>query len=198
MTSAYDALIAQLRQLPGLGARSAERIALNLLVERPERLETLVAALAQAAQKLHRCARCGNLCEGETCAVCADATRRDEVLCIVEQVPDLLAIERAGNYRGRYHVLHGKLSPLRKVGPEQLNIESLKARLASGGVTEIILALGNDIEGEATCHYLREYVLGAAVKVTRIGFGLPSGGALTFADAATLRSALESRRDLKD
>lgn len=197
MTPAYDELMACLRQLPGLGARSAERIALHLLVERPERLNALVESLTHAAQQLHRCATCGNLCEGHCCAICADDTRQSGVLCIVEQVPDLLAIERSGNFRGRYHVLHGKLSPLRKVGPEQLNLASLKERFASGAVGEVILALGNDIEGEATCHYVRECILPSGIKVTRIGFGLPSGGALTFADAATLRSALESRRDLK-
>ncbi len=196
MTPAYDALVAQLRQLPGVGSRSAERLALHLLVERPERLASLALALAEAGQKLRRCHICGNLCEGDTCALCLDTSRRQNVLCVVEQVPDLLAIERSGNYRGLYHILHGKLSPLRKIGPEHLNIGTLKNRLKDGAVSEVILALGNDIEGEATCHYLRESVLGDTVKITRIGFGLPSGGGLTFADPATLRSALESRREL--
>ena len=197
MTPAYDALVFQLRQLPGLGTRSAERLALHLLVERPEKLGALVQALNIAAEKLRRCICCGNLCEGETCGICADPSRRRDLLCVVEQVPDLLAIERSGNFRGLYHVLHGKLSPLRKVGPEHLNLEPLRQRLNDGNISEVILALGNDIEGEATCHYLCEAVLGNSVRITRIGFGLPSGGGLTFADPATLRSALESRRTLE-
>ena len=197
MNGVFDALTTQLRQLPGLGARSAERIALHVLVERPERLATLVAALQAAGEKLRRCARCGNLCEGELCPVCLDTSRKGSQLCIVEQVPDLLAMERAGGFRGVYHVLHGRLSPLRKIGPEQLNLASLKTRLEEGTVSEVILALGNDIESEATCHYLCERVFTAGLTVTRIGFGLPSGGVPTFADAATLRSALDARRPLE-
>jgi len=195
MTPAFDAAHKLLARLPGLGHRSAERLALHLLVERPEKLEPLIAALETAARLLRRCPECGNLCEAERCAVCADPRRDASQICVVEQVPDLLAIERAGVYAGRYHVLHGRLSPIRGVGPEDLHLEPLEAKFAAGEVRELILALPNDIEGEATCHYLTEtYAKGREIRVTRIGFGLPSGGALTFADPATLKSALESRR----
>jgi recombination protein RecR len=194
MTPALEALQKQLKQLPGIGYRSAERIALHLLVEKPGRLPELVAALESAAKNVRRCTVCGNLAEDEQCPVCADERRRTGQVCVVEYVPDLAAIERSGAYRGRYHVLHGKLSPIRGVAPEDLNLGSLLARIESGEITEIILALSNDVEGEATCHYLTERLPKTGVKVTRIGFGLPSGGGVLYADAVTLKSALEARR----
>ena len=195
MTPALEALQKALKQLPGIGYRSAERIALHLLVEKPGRLSELVTALESAAKNVRRCAVCGNLAEEQHCAVCADERRRTGQVCVVEYVPDLAAIERSGAYRGRYHVLHGKLSPIRGVAPEDLNLAALMQRIESGEITEVILALSNDVEGEATCHYLTERLPKAGVKVTRIGFGLPSGGGVLYADAVTLRSALEARRD---
>jgi recombination protein RecR len=197
MTPAFEKLQKHLKQLPGLGYRSAERIALNLLVEKPARLPALVAALEEAARAVHRCTRCGNLAEGELCAICGDEKRDRSVVCVVEHVPDLVALERSGAYRGSYHVLHGKLSPIHGVGPDDLNLASLRARLAAGEADELILALSNDVEGEATCHYLTDHLpasAGRAVKVTRIGFGLPSGGGVLYADSVTLKSALEGRR----
>ncbi|HEY0947379.1 MAG TPA: recombination mediator RecR [Opitutaceae bacterium] len=196
MTPAFEKLQQALKQLPGLGYRSAERIALHLLVEKPGRLAALVAALEAAARSVRRCTRCGNLAEGELCPICADTTRDQGVICVVEHVPDLVAIERSGAYRGVYHVLHGKLSPIQGVGPDDLNFAPLQARLASGEVRELILALSNDVEGEATCHYLTQHLPpGGQVKTTRIGFGLPSGGGVLYADSVTLKSALEGRRD---
>ncbi|MBA3848418.1 MAG: recombination protein RecR [Opitutus sp.] len=196
MTPALEQLQKQLKQLPGVGYRSAERLALHLLVEQPRKLPELVAALQAAARTVRRCARCGNLAEEEHCPVCADERRATGQVCVVENVPDLAAIERSGAYRGRYHVLHGKLSPIRGVAPEDLNLASLLARIQSGEVAELILALANDVEGEATCHYLTERLpAGGTVKVTRIGFGLPSGGGVLYADAVTLKSALEGRRE---
>lgn len=195
MTPALEHLQKLLKQLPGIGYRSAERIALHLLVEKPARLPELTAALEQAARSVRRCARCGNLAEGELCAICGDAKRDAAQVCVVENVPDLAAIERSAAYRGHYHVLHGKLSPLRGVGPEDLNLAGLLERLAAGQVGELILALSNDVEGEATCHYLTERLPPGGVKVTRIGFGLPSGGGVLYADAVTLKSALEGRRN---
>lgn len=195
MTPALETLQQQLKKLPGIGFRSAERIALHLLVERPDRLPGLVSALQAAAQNVRRCAVCGNLAETEQCTVCADERRRTGQVCVVEYVPDLAAIERSGAYRGRYHVLHGKLSPIRGVAPEDLNLVTLLTRIGSGEITEIILALSNDVEGEATCHYLTEHLPKTGVKVTRIGFGLPSGGGVLYADAVTLRSALDARRE---
>ena len=195
MTPAFEKLQKHLKQLPGLGYRSAERIALNLLVERPERLPALVAALQTAAASVRRCVRCGNLAEGELCAICSDERRPTGVVCVVEQVPDLVAIERSGAFRGTYHVLHGKLSPIQGIAPENLNLAPLIARLEAGEIQELILALSNDVEGEATCHYLVDRIPAGKVKVSRIGFGLPSGGGVLYADSVTLKSALEGRRN---
>ena len=193
--SAFEKLQQQLKQLPGIGFRSSERIALHLLVERPARLPELIAALDHAARTVGRCTRCGNLAEAELCPVCRDAKRDQTVLCVVEHVPDLSAIERSGAYRGTYHVLHGKLSPIHGVGPGDLNLGSLLQRIAAGGVAELILALSNDVEGEATCHYVTEHLPAAhGIRVSRIGFGLPSGGGVLYADSVTLRSALDGRR----
>lgn len=196
MTPALEHLQKQLKQLPGVGYRSAERMALHLLVEQPQKLPELVNALQAAAKSVRRCARCGNLAEEEICPICADERRAAGQVCVVENVPDLAAIERSGAYRGRYHVLHGKLSPIRGAGPENLNLGPLLERLSSGEITELILALSNDVEGEATCHYLTDRLPpGGGVKVTRIGFGLPSGGGVLYADPVTLKSALEGRRE---
>lgn len=195
MTPAFEKLQKHLKRLPGLGYRSSERIALHLLVEKPARLPELVAALEEAARSVRRCTRCGNLAEGELCEICADEKRDQTTVCVVEHVPDLVAIERSGAFRGVYHVLHGKLSPIHGIGPEELNLATLRARIESGGVAELILALPNDVEGEATCHYIMEHLpADRAVKATRIGFGLPSGGGVLYADAVTLKSALDARR----
>ncbi len=195
MTPAFEQLQKHLKQLPGVGYRSAERMALHLLVEKPERLPALVQALDAAARAVHRCTRCGNLAEGGLCAICDDGRRDHAQVCVVEQVPDLVALERSGAYRGGYHVLHGKLSPIHGVGPDDLNLASLLARIESGEVKELILALSNDVEGEATCHYLSEHLPpGSGVSISRIGFGLPSGGGVLYADSVTLKSALEGRR----
>jgi len=195
MTPAFERLQKHLKQLPGLGFRSSERIALHLLVEKPARLSELVRALEEAAASVRRCPRCGNLAEGEACAICADERRDPGIVCVVEHVPDLVAIERSGAFRGRYHVLHGKLSPMHGVRPEDLNLAALQQRIASGEVQELILALPNDVEGEATCHFITEHLpKDPAVRTSRIGFGLPSGGGVLYADAVTLRSALEGRK----
>jgi recombination protein RecR len=196
MTASVEKLQQVLKQLPGLGFRSAERIALHLLVEKPERLPALVDALQQAARTVRRCERCGHLAEEAWCSICADPNRDHGVVCVVEQVPDLVALERSAAYRGVYHVLHGKLSPMHGVGPGELNLESLRERLADGSIRELILALSNDVEGEATCHYVTSELLPREQPptVTRIGFGLPSGGGVLYADSVTLKSAIDSRR----
>ncbi|NDV63105.1 recombination protein RecR [Puniceicoccales bacterium CK1056] len=195
MLSAFERLQQSLKRLPGLGYRSAERLALHLLVEKPESGTELIELLKEAVNSVHACPACGNLCEGERCDICSDTSRNPDLLCVVETVPDLRSMERAGAYRGRYHVLQGKLSPIHGVGPEHLNLESLKSRLEADGFKEVILALSNDIEGEATCHYLQEEIFSPLqIPVSRIGFGLPSGGGIPYADATTLRSALDGRR----
>jgi len=198
MSSAFDEARDALKKLPGVGYRSAERIALHLLAEHPEDLSRLLSSLQNAATQISRCEHCGNLSDSGSgvCRICADERRDRTRVCVVEHISDLMAIERAGTFDGVFHVLHGRLSPIRGIGPENLNFAALEKRLGEESIAELILALSNDIEGEATCHYLREEMgkKFPAVKITRIGFGLPSGGALNFADSATLRSALESRR----
>lgn len=198
MTPSFDKVRQLLKLLPGLGHRSAERLALYLLVERPTKLAPVLEALQAAASAVRRCARCGSLAEAEHCPVCLDQRRDPASICVVELVPDLMAIERSAAYRGTYHVLHGRLSPINGVGPEQLNLATFEQRLKDEPIAEVVLALGNDIEGEATCHYIGELVHAALpnARISRIGFGLPSGSGLTFADTATLRSALEGRRDV--
>jgi recombination protein RecR len=198
VTPSFDKVRQLLKMLPGMGHRSAERLALHLLVERPGKLAPLLESLQAAAAAVRRCARCGSLAETELCPVCQDVKRDPAAVCVVEQVPDLMAIERSSAYRGTYHVLHGRLSPINGVGPDQLNLATFEQRLKDEPITEVVLALGNDIEGEATCHYITEAIqaIRPSIKVSRIGFGLPSGSGLTFADPATLRSALEGRRDV--
>jgi recombination protein RecR len=197
LTPQYQALVQTLKRLPGLGYRSAEKVALYLLVENTKSASELADSLNQAKSVLGPCQNCGNLAEDELCSLCSSEERDASQLCIVEGVTDLFAMERAGIFKGLYHVLHGKLAPIRGIGPENLNLNRLKDRIQTGIVTEIILALGNDMEGEATCHYLNQEVFnGLELKVSRIGFGLPSGGGLTYADEITLKSALEGRRQL--
>lgn len=195
MPTAFENLQGALRKLPGIGYRSSERIALHLLLGKPEQLRLLVAALDEASRSIERCSRCGNMSEADMCDVCSDPRRDSRSVCVVENVPDLVAIERSGSWRSGYHVLHGKLSPLQGVDPDDLNISRLLDRVESGEIDEIVLALSNDVEGEATCHYIQEHLpKNRPIKVTRIGFGIPSGGGVLFADATTLRNALEGRR----
>lgn len=195
MTPAYDSLLQQLKRLPGLGYRSAERVAMHLLVEKPDSMPELLDAMKRARAATRRCQICGNMAEGELCAICEDGNRDASAICVVEHVPDLIAIERSSAWKGRYHVLHGKLSPIHGIGPEQLNLKKLQARIQTGEVAELVLALSNDIEGQATCHFIQEELVeNRPIKVSRIGFGLPSGGGVTYADSVTLRSALEGRR----
>lgn len=186
-----------LKALPGLGYRSAEKIALHLLVEKPAKSEELTDRISVARQQLGPCLICGNLTDEDECNICSSEVREVERLCIVENVTDLFAMEKAGVFRGKYHILMGKLSPVRGVGPEQLNINSLQQRLENSDVEEVILALSNDMEGEATCHFIKNEVLkDSNLQVTRIGFGLPSGGGITYADENTLLNALQSRKTL--
>lgn len=198
MTPAFDSLVAMLKRLPGVGYRSAERMALHLLLERPEELLPLMSALQNAHEEIHPCVRCGNLAQEELCDICQNANRDPAKVCVVERVPDLVALERAGAYNGLYHVLGGRLSPISGIGPEKLGLEKLKKRVQDERVGEIVLALSNDIEGEATCHYITHELLKdfANLQITRIAFGVPSGASLTYSDQITLRSALEGRRSL--
>ena len=198
MTPVFEQLVQALKALPGLGYRSAEKIALHILVEKPQKTASLVDLLTSASEKLGACSTCGNLTEEKQCKICLSNERNDESLCVVQGVTDLHAMEQAGVFRGKYHVLHGKLSPIRGIGPEQLNLQTLRSRIDEGSVEEVILALGNDMEGEATCYYIMQEILeGRSLRVSRIGFGLPSGGGLTYADETTLRSAMEGRQTMR-
>lgn len=198
MSESFERLKSALKKLPGLGNRSAERIALHLCVENPAEARALLAAAEDALRVISPCPVCGNVSEnGARCPICADSTRIAGLVCVIERASDIGAIERSGAWRGRYHVLGGKLSPLKRVGPDELNLRAFAKRLADGEISEVILALSNDIEGEATCHYIQERIIGALpIKITRIGFGLPSGSQLGFADPNTIKSALEARKTL--
>ena len=197
MSEPYERLVQSLKALPGLGYRSAEKIALHLLVEKPGRAKELIERISIAKETLGACRICGNLTDQEICEICESDERESERLCVVESVTDLFAMEKAGVFHGKYHILMGKLSPVKGVGPDQLNISNLSERITDGKIEEVILALSNDMEGEATCHYLKnEVFLSENLKVTRIGFGLPSGGGVTYADQNTLENALQSRKIL--
>ena len=195
MNEPYERLVQSLKSLPGLGYRSAEKIALYLLVEKPERAKELTQSITLADEVLGPCRICGNLTDADECKICSSDERESNRICVVESVTDLFAMEKAGVFHGKYHILMGKLSPVRGIGSDQLNISSLIKRIDEGEIEEVILALSNDMEGEATCHYLKNEVLkDDNLKVTRIGFGLPSGGGITYADENTLQNALQSRK----
>lgn len=183
-------LVRALAELPGIGPKSAQKIGL-FLVQNPHSAAELLSSL-QAAQALHPCPECGNLAEAELCPICADPERERSLICVVETVSDLMAIERSGEYGGLYHVLGGALNPLEGIGPEQLNLEKLFARLQ--GISEVILATGMTVEGEATAGFLAERLSQLGVRSTRLAYGLPVGGSLEYADEVTLARALENRR----
>jgi recombination protein RecR len=187
-----DRLIQLLAKLPGLGPRSARRAALHLLKRREALLLPLAAALADAAARIRRCQICGNLDTGDPCAICRDERRDPALLCVVEDVADLWAIERTGTFRGRYHVLGGLLSALEGVAPEDLAIDRLVAR--AGEASEVVIALNATVEGQTTAHYLTDRLAGTGVAVTRLAHGVPVGGELDYLDEGTLSAALKARR----
>jgi len=187
-------LMAALNKLPGIGPRSAERIALHLVQSDPETVRHLAQVLVQARERIQPCPVCGGLTEQTPCSLCTDPRRDASLVCVVEQPVDILRIEKAGVYRGRYHVLGGRISPLEGVEPEDLRIE---ARLAQEPIREVILALGSDVEGDATSYYLARRLGARGLKVTRLAQGLPAGSGLEFADELTLSRALEGRREIQ-
>jgi len=188
-------LIQLLSKLPGLGPRSARRAALVLLKKREALLEPLGAAMRAAAAAIKTCETCGNLDTASPCWLCRDPRRDTHVLCVVEDVADLWALERAGVFRGKYHVLGGALSALDGVTPEKLNVSSLVAR-ARDGVDEVILAMNATVEGQTTAHYLMDALTACGVKVTRLAHGVPVGGELDYLDEGTLSHAFKARREL--
>ena len=200
MASVYEGpvqtLIDELGRLPGVGPKSAQRIAFYLLKVAPEDAKRLAHAIVDAKEKVSWCRRCFNIAEGELCSFCRDERRDSRVLCVVEEPRDIVALERTQELHGRYHVLQGAISPIEGVGPEQLRIRELLERIANEGVEEVILATNPNIEGEATAMYLARLLKPLGVRVTRIASGLPVGGDLEYADEVTLGRALEGRREV--
>lgn len=190
---AIERLVEAFRRLPGVGKRSAERYALHLLSAPDEDAQALAGAIQEARRVIRKCSVCRNLTECDPCAVCEETRRDRSVICVVEHPSGAMAIERGGSYRGLYHVLHGALSPLEGVGPEELELDRLLARLEDGDVKELIVATNTTAEGEATALYLARQV-GDGIAVTRIAHGVPMGGGLEYSDEATLTHALEGRK----
>ncbi|WP_333833454.1 recombination mediator RecR [Rubrimonas sp.] len=188
-------LIALMAKLPGLGPRSARRAVLAMARRREALLAPLARAMADVAERAKLCGLCGNLGTSDPCAICADPRRDPSALCVVEDVGDLWALERAGVFRGRYHVLGGVLSALDGVGPQALRIPQLEARVAEAGVAEVILALGATVDGATTAHYIAERLEGRGLRVTSLGQGVPVGGSLDYLDDGTLGAALRARRE---
>jgi recombination protein RecR len=198
--SAIDELATELSRLPGIGRKTAFRLAYHLLRQPPEQSRRLADALIGVVERISPCEQCGNLTEGPRCAICADPRRDAAMVCVVEESPDIGAIERTGEYRGLYHVLGGRLSPLDGVRPEDLTVDRLVERVSAGGdppVREVILATNPSLEGEATALYVQRRLSGVAVSVTRLARGLPVGGDLEYADGGTIAQALSARREMR-
>lgn len=190
-------LIASLAKLPGIGPRSAERLALHLVQTETGSVRELANALVHAREKIRFCPICGALTELTPCAICADSRRDASLVCMVERAVDIITLEKSGTYHGKYHVLGGKISPLNGVDPEDLRIADLEARLQREPIKEIVIALGTDVEGDATSSYLARRLARPGLRVTRIAHGLPAGSGLEFADELTLTHALAGRREME-
>lgn len=193
-----ERLIDALRCLPGVGPKSAQRMALHVLERDRDGGRRLADTLAQACDEIAHCERCRNLTEGRLCEICQNASRDRSLLCVVESPSDVIAIERATGYRGFYFVLLGRLSPIDGIGPAELGLEALRDRLAAGEVSELIIATNPTVEGEATAYYLREMAREQAIEVSRIAHGVPLGGELEYIDQSTLAMAFSSRQSLLD
>jgi len=196
LPDAINSLIAGLRKLPGIGPRSAERIALHLVQTESGAVKQLAEAILLARERVRFCAVCGALTENSPCAICSNGQRDASLVCVVERPVDIISIEKSATFRGKYHVLGGRISPLNGVEPEDLRIADLERRLESEPIREIVLALGTDVEGDATSFYLAKRLGRPELKVTRIAHGLPAGTGLEFADELTLGRALEGRREM--
>ena len=192
-----QSLIDELGRLPGVGPKSAQRIAFHLLRMPAEDAKRLARSIVEAKDRVTWCRRCFNISEGELCAFCRDERRDPTIVCVVEEPRDIVAVERTSEFRGRYHVLQGAISPIDGVGPDQLRIKELLARITDEDVTEVILATNPNTEGEATAMYLARLLKPLGIRVTRIASGLPVGGDLEYADEVTLGRALEGRRDVE-
>ncbi len=196
LPDSITALIAALSKLPGVGPRSAERIALHLAQTDTATVKHLAETIVQARERIQFCTTCGALTEQSPCAICEDARRDNSLICIIERAVDILSVEKSATFRGKFHVLGGKISPLDGVEPEDLRIAELEKRLAAEPIKEIVIALGTDVEGDATSFYLAKRLARPGLKISRIAYGLPAGSGLEFADELTLSRALEGRREM--
>ena len=196
LPDSITALISALAKLPGIGPRSAERIALQLAQTDSATVKHLAEAILQARERIQFCTTCGALTENSPCPVCDDARRDASLVCVVERAVDIISVEKSGTFRGKFHVLGGKISPLDGVEPEDLRIADLEKRLAHEPIREIVIALGTDVEGDATSNYLAKRLARKELKITRIAYGLPAGAGLEYADELTLSRALEGRREM--
>jgi recombination protein RecR len=195
--SAIDDLVAELSRLPTIGKKSALRLTYHLLKQPPEQSRRLAQVLATLTDRVRPCTRCFNLTEEELCAICRDSRRDATTICVVEEASDIAAIERTGEYRGMYHVLGGRLSPLDGIGPDELTVAALVARVGAGGIREVIVATNPKLEGEATALYVQEQLSPYPALVSRIALGMPVGGDLEYADGVTIAQAISSRRQMR-
>lgn len=189
-------LIDELKKLPGVGGKSAQRLAFHILRSSGEDAEALASAIRNLKEKLHLCSVCNNITDVDPCSYCANPTRNQRLICVVEEPTNIASVEKTRSYNGVYHVLHGALSPLHGVGPEQLRIPSLLKRIENGGVDEVIIATNPTIEGEATAVHLTQMIKPSGVRVTRIATGIPAGSDIEYADEVTMLKAMEGRREL--
>ena len=194
--AALERLSEQFARLPGIGGKTAQRLAFHLLGLPQEEAEAFAEAIREARVKVHPCPACQNLTDGELCAICDDPERDHGLICVVAEPRDVVALERAREYQGVYHVLHGVISPLNHMGPDDIRIKELLARVAEGGVREVIMATNPDTEGEATAMYLSRLLRPLEVRVTRLAYGIPVGSQLEYADEITLLRALEGRQEI--
>jgi len=194
--SAIDDLIAELARLPGIGRKTAQRLTFHLLQQTSDQATRLAATLVAVAERVRACEECGNLTEEQPCAICRDPRRDAGVLCVVEEASTVAVVDRSTDFRGRYHVLGGRLSPLEGIGPESLRIDRLLRRVEEGDVREVILATNPSMEGEVTATYIQQLLAGRAVRVTRLARGLPMGGDLEYVDGVTLAHALTARQEV--
>jgi recombination protein RecR len=192
----FARLVAELAKFPGIGQKTATRLAFFLLRQPQVETEALAAAIRDLKEKIRFCSVCYHITEQDPCSLCTDPARDERLLCVVEQPQDLISIERSRSFRGRYHVLHGALSPLDGIGPEELRIAELLKRLGQGGVEELLVATNFSVEGEATALYLARLVRPLGIRVTRLAYGIPMGSDLEYVDEATVHRAVEGRRDL--
>jgi recombination protein RecR len=194
--SAIEELITELARLPGIGRKTAQRLTFHLLQQPPERVERLASILASVSERVRPCEECGNLTEEQPCSICRDPRRDRGLVCVVEEPSTVGVVDRSTDFRGQYHVLGGRLSPLDGVGPESLRLDRLVQRVKDGGVREVILATNPSMEGEVTATYIQQLLMGMNVRVTRLARGLPMGGDLEYVDGVTLAHALVARQDV--